>query len=164
MPMAQGHWPPILALTPAPSPPRPAPPLMIFANAMLGQWKAGPQAFAHADVWLMLGGNPLVSIAGGIPSQNPARRLTDKLKDGMKLIVIDPRRRKTAARAHIHLRPTPGEDTSLLAAMLHVIINESLYCAAFVADNVAGWLPLQTRVPPYEECLQLFTARFAKAR
>ncbi|MBB5188882.1 anaerobic selenocysteine-containing dehydrogenase [Zhongshania antarctica] len=128
-----------------------------IANAMLGQWKAGPQAFADADVWLMLGGNPLVSIAGGIPSQNPARRLTDKLKDGMKLIVIDPRRSETAARAHIHLRPTPGEDSSLLAAMLHVIINESLYDAAFVADNVAGFAALAAAV-------EVFSPAFAAAR
>ncbi len=120
-----------------------------IANAMLGQWKAGPQAFADSDVWLMLGGNPLVSIAGGIPSQNPARRLTDKLKDGMKLIVIDPRKTETAARAHIHLRPTPGEDASVLAAMLHVIIKEALYDRAFVDDNVSGFEQLSRTVAAF---------------
>lgn len=120
-----------------------------IANAMLGHWKAGPQAFADSDVWLMLGGNPMVTIAGGVPSQNPARRLTDKIKEGMKLIVIDPRKTETAARAHIHLRPTPGEDVSLLAAMLHVIIEEGLCDEAFITDNVRGLGELKQAVAPF---------------
>ena len=120
-----------------------------IANAMLGHWKAGPQAFADSDVWLMLGGNPMVTIAGGVPSQNPARRLTDKIKDGMTLIVIDPRKTETAARAQIHLRPTPGEDVAVLAAMLHVIIKEQLYDDAFITENVKGFTELKNAVAPY---------------
>lgn len=127
------------------------------ANAMLGQWKAGPQAFADSDTWLLLGGNPLVSLAGVIPSQNPARRLTDKLNEGLKLIVIDPRETETATRAYIHLRPRPGEDASLLAAMIQVIISEQLYDETFVDENVSGLTALR-------EITSAFTPELAESR
>lgn len=128
-----------------------------IANAMLGRWRAGPDAFADSDVWMCVGGNPIVTHVGGIPSQNPARRLTRRLDAGMKFIVIDPRRSETAARAHIHLQARPGEDASLLAAMLRIVIEEGLYDRAFADDYVAGIKDLRRAVEP-------FTAAFAAAR
>lgn len=128
-----------------------------IANAMLGRWLAGPHAFDESDVWMTFGGNPIVTHVGGIPSQNPARRLKHRLAAGMKLIVVDPRRSETAERAQIHLQSRPGEDASLLAAMLHVVIEEKLYDRAFVAANVAGLEGLRRAVEP-------FTPAFAAAR
>ena len=63
-----------------------------ISMALHGKWGAGPQDFADADVCLLVGANPLVSMWGGIPSFNPARRLHEARKRGLKLIVIDPRR------------------------------------------------------------------------
>lgn len=120
-----------------------------IAAAMLGHWQAGPQPFAGADTWLMVGGNPIVTMAGGIPSQNPARRLTDEIKAGMKLIVIDPRRTETAKRAHIHLQAKPGEDAAILAAMIHTIISEELYDSEFVGENVQGLAELRKATQAY---------------
>ncbi|MBW2361779.1 MAG: molybdopterin-dependent oxidoreductase [Deltaproteobacteria bacterium] len=128
-----------------------------IANAMLGRWRAGPHAFDESDVWMTCGGNPIVTHVGGIPSPNPARRLKQQLDAGMQLIVIDPRRCETAARAHIHLQARPGEDASLLAAMLHVIIEEGLYDRAFVDEYVEGLERLRREVEP-------FTTAFAAAR
>jgi hypothetical protein len=31
--------------------------------------------FDESDAWLLLGNNPLISLSGGIPPANPARRL-----------------------------------------------------------------------------------------
>jgi len=127
------------------------------ANAMLGRWRAGPNAFGESDVWMTFGGNPVVTHVGGIPSQNPARRLKDRLDAGMKLIVIDPRRSETAARAQLHIQSRPGEDASLLAAMLRVVIEEKLYDQAFVEENVAGIEDLRRALEP-------FSPAFAAAR
>lgn len=120
-----------------------------IALALHGGWQAGEQDFATADTWLLVGLNPLISKSAGIPNQNPARRLTDALARGMKLIVIDPRRSETAQRAHIHLQPRPGEDPALLAGMLRVILNEGLHDRDFVARETTGVEALAEAVQPF---------------
>lgn len=120
-----------------------------IALALLGGWEAGPHVFGESDVWMILGGNSLISISTTIPVQNVGWRLTNALARGMKLIVVDPRRTQTASRAHIHLQPRPGEDASILAGMIHVILHENLYDAEFVAENVNGLEALRAAVAPF---------------
>jgi anaerobic selenocysteine-containing dehydrogenase len=120
-----------------------------IAAALLGGWEAGPHMFSEADVWMIVGGNILVSYSNSLPGQNPARRLTDAQRRGLKLIVIDPRRTETAARAHIHLQPRPGEDAVILAGMIRLIIEEGLHDEAFVAENVSGLTALRDAVEPF---------------
>ncbi|MFC3174915.1 molybdopterin-dependent oxidoreductase [Novosphingobium bradum] len=134
-----------------------------IAAALLGGWEAGPQMFTGSDVWLVVGGNPLVSYSNSLPGQNPARRLTDALRRGMKLIVIDPRRTETAARAHIHLQPRPGEDAAILAGMIRIILTEGLEDAAFLAENVAGLDALRAMVEPFTPALVCARAGLAEA-
>jgi anaerobic selenocysteine-containing dehydrogenase len=45
---------------------------------------------------------------------------------GGKIIVIDPRRTETAARADEHIAIRPGGDAALLLAMVHVLFEENL--------------------------------------
>ncbi len=97
-----------------------------IAAALHGRWGAGRVPFEQSDTWLLVGTNPIVSMWGGVPVNNPAQVLKDRLKAGMKLIVIDPRRTEVARAAAIHLQPKAGEDVSILAAMLHVIFEEGL--------------------------------------
>jgi anaerobic selenocysteine-containing dehydrogenase len=61
-----------------------------------------------------------------------ANRLFDALKQGAKLIVVDPRRTAMAARADIWQPVRPGTDTALLLSWLNVIISEDLYDRDFV--------------------------------
>lgn len=124
-----------------------------IASALLGGWEAGPQVFADADVWMILGGNGLVSIAVTLPGQNPGRRLTDALARGMKLIVVDPRRTQTADRAHLHLQPRPGEDAAILAGMIRHILASNLHDSAFIAENVEGLERLRQAVEPFTPAL-----------
>lgn len=121
-----------------------------IALALLGGWEAGPHVFSDSDVWLIFGGNGLISISTTIPNQNVGWRLTNALTRGMKLIVVDPRRTQTASRAHIHLQPRPGEDASILAGMIHVILKEKLHDAEFVAENVNGLDELRSAVEPFD--------------
>jgi anaerobic selenocysteine-containing dehydrogenase len=121
-----------------------------ISMALHGKWGAGPQDFADADVCLLVGANPLVSMWGGIPSFNPARRLHDARKRGMKLIVIDPRRSETARKADLHLQCLPGQDVPLLASILQVIFAEGLIDQAFIEAETEG-------VDTLREAVALFT-------
>lgn len=120
-----------------------------IATALMGRWEAGRPAFHDSDVWMLVGTNPIVSQWGGIPANNPAKQLKQALDRGMRLIVIDPRRSETAAKAAIHLQPRPGEDPAILAGMIRVIIEEGLHDSAFVAENVAGLDVLRDAVAPF---------------
>lgn len=127
------------------------------STALHGNWVAGAQTFDTSDTWLIVGANPVIAKSNGAPANNPGQRLKDAVARGMKLIVIDPRRSETAKRAHIHLQPRPGEDSALLAALLHVIIAEELCNDAFIAENAEGFAALRAAVAP-------FTPEYAAAR
>ncbi|MGB7903828.1 MAG: molybdopterin-dependent oxidoreductase [Steroidobacteraceae bacterium] len=120
-----------------------------ISMALHGRWGAGPQAFADADVCLLVGANPLVSMWGGIPTFNPAKRLHEARAGGLKLIVIDPRVTETARKADIHLQCLPGHDVELLAAMLNVIFAEALQDSSFVAAETQGFEALRVAVAPF---------------
>lgn len=109
-----------------------------IATAAHGHWLGGDVDFETADSWMLVGLNPIISKSTGVPSQNPAQRLKEAAARGMKLIVVDPRKTETSRRAAIHLQPRPGEDPTVLAGMLHVIIAEGLYDRDFVAGHVVG--------------------------
>lgn len=120
-----------------------------ISMALHGKWGAGPQDFADADVCMLIGANPLVSMWGGIPSFNPAKRLHEARQRGLKLIVIDPRRTESARKADLHLQCLPGQDVPLLAAMLNVIITEGLCDRAFIEAETEGFGALAAAVAPF---------------
>jgi anaerobic selenocysteine-containing dehydrogenase len=71
------------------------------------------------------------------------------LDAGAKLIVVDPRLTRIAARADIWLQLRPGTDTALALGILNVIVNEKLYDKDFVENYVYGWEPFVERVNKY---------------
>ena len=71
------------------------------------------------------------------------------LNKGAKLIAVDPRLTRIAARADIWLQLRPGTDTALALGMLNVIVNEELYDKEFVENYVHGWEPFVNRVNEY---------------
>jgi anaerobic selenocysteine-containing dehydrogenase len=117
-----------------------------IALAAHGHWLGGDVPFDEADSWLLVGTNPLVSKAIGIPGQNPGQNLRAAIGRGMKLVVIDPRRSQTAARAAIHIQPRPGEDVAIIAGMINLIIREGLCDNDFLAEHVAGFEELASAV------------------
>ncbi len=108
------------------------------AKALHGTWRADMPSFLEADAWLLVGTNPAISKLGGIPAPNPGWYLTRARKRGMKLVVIDPRRTEVARKAEIHLQPRPGEDASILAGMIRVVLTEGLHDKEFVKGNAEG--------------------------
>ncbi|MFC1971384.1 molybdopterin-dependent oxidoreductase [Chloroflexota bacterium] len=60
------------------------------------------------------------------------KRLSDALKRGAKLIVIDPVYTRAAQKAHIWLQIRPGTDLAIALTWMNIIINENLYDREFV--------------------------------
>ena len=116
----------------------------------LGIWPAGRDPFHRGDVFLIVGGNPLVSVSTvGFDTRNPAKRLKQAQARGMKLIVIDPRRTETARAADIFLQPLPGEDAVLLAGMLRLILERGWHDQAFCAQHVGDLETLREQLQPF---------------
>ena len=83
------------------------------------------------------------------PDEYKGENFSVNLDRGSKLIVIDPRLTRIAARADIWLQLRPGTDTALALGMLKAIIDEELYDKAFVENYVYGWEPFVKRVNEY---------------
>ncbi|MGY0023869.1 molybdopterin oxidoreductase family protein [Streptomyces sp. YJ-C3] len=70
----------------------------------------------------------------------PALRYLTELKaNGGKLIVIDPRRTRTADQADLHLAPRPGTDLALALGMLHLVVAEGRVDEEYVRERTRGW-------------------------
>ncbi|MBM7566585.1 molybdopterin oxidoreductase family protein [Paenibacillus sacheonensis] len=59
-------------------------------------------------------------------------------KRGAKIVTIDPRQSMTAKLADIHVSLQPGFDSVFVNGLLHVILSENLYDAAFVDAHTTG--------------------------
>jgi anaerobic selenocysteine-containing dehydrogenase len=72
-----------------------------------------------------------------------------QLKNGAKLIVVDPRRTELAERALLWLQLKPGTDSALALGFLNVIIEESLYDKEFVEQFTSGFEELTEHIKQY---------------
>ncbi|MCW1403000.1 formate dehydrogenase subunit alpha [Novosphingobium sp. MW5] len=97
---------------------------------------AGTQDFdsvMDADVVVVIGANPT--------DAHPvfASRLKRRLRQGAKLIVIDPRKIDLVRSPHIeaahHLALQPGTNVAVLTALAHVIVTEGLVDEAFIRER-----------------------------
>ena len=73
------------------------------------------------------------------------------------LIVVDPRRTESADLADIHLRPLPGGDADLLAALLAVLVEDACSPTAGWPTTPTGstsWSPTCARIDVAESCAQ----------
>lgn len=121
----------------------------LLAQALHGKWHAGGYPFETADTWLFIGTNPAISGLGGVPTVNPNWHLNRAVKRGIQLVVIDPRRTETARKAKIHLQPVPGEDATILAGMIRIVLEEGLHDADFVEENAQNLEALRAHVEPF---------------
>ena len=101
---------------------------------------AGTQDFRSVDdcdVMVVIGANP----TDGHPVF--ASRMKRRLRDGAKLIVIDPRRIDLVRTPHVaaqhHLQLHPGTNVAVINAMAHVVVTEGLEDQDFVAQRTEGY-------------------------
>ena len=92
---------------------------------------------------IMVWGNNIVI---SNPDEYKGEHFSVALNKGAKLIVVDPRLTRIAARADVWLQLRPGTDAALAFGLLHVIVNEELYDKIFVKNYVHGWEPFVKRV------------------
>jgi len=96
----------------------------------------------YPKLMILWGHNPHASRFPMIKSINEA------LENGMRLIVIDPRRIPFASEG-TYLQIRPGTDAALALAMMNVIIEEDLYDKEFVRDWTNGFDKLAEHVKAY---------------
>ena len=100
---------------------------------------------------LLLGANPLVS-NGSLMTVPDARGRLKAIRDrGGKVVVVDPRRTRTAEAADEHHAIRPGTDALLLFGLVNVILREGLADLRHLADHVTGLdalTGLAARSPP----------------
>lgn len=77
-------------------------------------------------------------------------RMTDRLKDGAKLIVVDPRRTATADRADLFLQIAPGTDLALLNGLLHLLVADGRIDREFIAAHTEGWEAMPDFLAAYD--------------
>ncbi|MGW6835011.1 molybdopterin oxidoreductase family protein [Streptomyces sp. NPDC054949] len=80
----------------------------------------------RTDFLLLLGANPVESNGSLCTAPDFPGRLKALRARGGTLVVVDPRRTRTAALADRHLAPRPGSDALLLAALAHTLLAEGL--------------------------------------
>ncbi|HEY1147144.1 MAG TPA: formate dehydrogenase subunit alpha, partial [Pseudoduganella sp.] len=96
-----------------------------------------------AEVVILIGANPTVN------HPVAATWIKNAAREGMKLIVCDPRRSDLARTAHRYLQFTPDTDVALLNAMMHVIVTEGLVDKDFIASRTIGYEDLAKNVEGY---------------
>jgi anaerobic selenocysteine-containing dehydrogenase len=102
-----------------------------------------PEQFAHSRYIIVWASNIHANNVHLWPFISEARR------NGAKLIVIDPYRTRTATCADWYLPINPGTDGALALGMMHVIINEGLHDADYVARYTSGFDQLRAKVQEY---------------
>jgi anaerobic selenocysteine-containing dehydrogenase len=102
-----------------------------------------PQQFAQSKYIIAWGANVHGTNIHLWPFIEKARQ------NGAKLVVIDPYRTRTAKAADWYLPINPGTDVALALGMMHVIINEDLVDADYVARYTLGFDQLKQRVQEY---------------
>lgn len=83
-------------------------------------------------------------------------RMKRAVKNGAKLVVVDPRKIELVRWASRHVQIRVGTDIPFYNAMAHVIINEGLYDREFVAERTEGFDALAAHV-------QLYTPEYSAA-
>jgi len=92
----------------------------------------------RTDFLLLLGANPLESNGSLATAPDWPGRLEAIRRRGGRVVVVDPRRTRTAERADLHVPIRPGTDAALLAGIAHTLCAEGLAAPGALADGVTG--------------------------
>ncbi len=107
------------------------------------KWGTEPEQFRHSRY--------IIAWAANIHGNNVHLWpfIAEARRNGAKLVVIDPYRTRTAACADWYLPINPGTDGALALGMMHVILQEGLHDADYVAQHTVGFEQLQEKVQAY---------------
>ncbi|MAU08324.1 MAG: transcriptional initiation protein Tat [Anaerolineaceae bacterium] len=115
---------------------------MIVANQMTYGMEEPERIYDDQLQYVILTGRNLFEAI----STSETGDLSDAISRGVKVVYLDPRFTKTAAKASEWLAIKPGTDLAFHLALLNVIIDEKLYNASFVEDYTIGFDELAQEV------------------
>ncbi len=125
-------------------------PKEISSGLMFGNALTNPVPdIDRTDHLLVLGANPYASNGSFATAPDWPGRLEALTARGGRLVVIDPRRTRTAEAATEYVPIRPGTDPHLLAAMLQVLFAEELVDLGAVAPYVSRLDELAEAVAPF---------------
>lgn len=113
-----------------------------------------PFTLAYPDVdrlqtLIVIGANPAVSKWSFLQVSNPVDRIREIRGRGGQVIVVDPRRTETAARASRHVFIRPDTDVFLYLAFLHEVIRRDAVDHDLVAAHTSGFAEVAALVAPW---------------
>jgi thiosulfate reductase/polysulfide reductase chain A len=117
---------------------------MIVANSMTYGMEEPLRDYKDVKYLILTGRNLTEAI-----STSETVALVDALARGVKVVYLDPRFTKTAAKATEWLPIRPGTDLAFHLALLNVVIAEKRYNADFVAQYTVGFDELAAQVKDY---------------
>jgi anaerobic selenocysteine-containing dehydrogenase len=103
----------------------------------------------RTDHLLVLGANPLVSNGSLLTAPDMRGRIRAIRERGGKVVVVDPRRSRTAKEADEHHFIRPGTDAHLLFAIANVLIADGLAAPGRLADLANGAEELEPLARPF---------------
>jgi anaerobic selenocysteine-containing dehydrogenase len=125
-------------------------PKQVAAGLMFGTTLSVPVPDVdRTDHLLILGANPLASNGSLMTAPDMRGRLRRIRERGGKVVVIDPRRSRTAEHADEHHFIRPGTDALLLAALVHTLFDEDLVAPGPLADHANGIDEVRALVPAF---------------
>ena len=117
---------------------------MIVSNLMTYGMEEPERDYSNLEYIILTGRNLMEAI-----STSETSALSAAINRGAKVVTLDPRFTKTAAKSSEWLPIRPGTDLAFHLAMLNVIISEHLYNASFVANYTDGFDKLVSSIRQY---------------
>ena len=122
-------------------------PKQVSAGLMFGAMLSVPVPDVdNCDHLMLLGANPLVSNGSLLTAPDMRGRLRRIRERSGKVVVVDPRRTRTAEEADEHHFIQPGTDALLLAAMACTIVEEGLDSPGELSEHLNGLEEVRTLV------------------
>jgi anaerobic selenocysteine-containing dehydrogenase len=113
-------------------------------EATLGKrWSPPYSAVRHSRLVILWGHNPISTAPHFMPHLREAQHR------GCQVVVIDPRRTKSAESADWHLAPVPGSDGYLALGMAQILVAEGLHDEAWLNAHTVGWPELRGRIADF---------------
>jgi anaerobic selenocysteine-containing dehydrogenase len=103
---------------------------------------ADPESVAHSDLVISWGADLVATNVHFWAKLEPVR------KRGTQLVVIDPRRSRTARRADWHLPIRIGTDAALALGVMHILVRDGLCDQQYIATHTLGFERLEREVLP----------------
>ena len=100
-------------------------------------------AVESSKVVIIWGHNPVSTAPHFMPALIKAQR------NGTQVVVIDPRRTKSAKLADWHIAPLPATDGALALGLANIILRENWHDYAWLAEHTVGWPALKARLADY---------------